>query len=67
MRQLQKALGKDMPRATIALTAFAGARDQHLTAEAGFDRHVSKPFDGPTLVMMLHDLLSVDDARIVDR
>ncbi len=67
MRQLQKALGKDMPRATIALTAFAGARDRHLTAEAGFDRHVSKPFDGPTLVMMLRDLLSVDDARIVDR
>jgi signal transduction histidine kinase/CheY-like chemotaxis protein len=67
MRQLQKALEKDMPRATIALTAFAGSRDQRLTAEAGFDRHVSKPFDGPALVLMLRDLLSVDDARIVDR
>jgi signal transduction histidine kinase/ActR/RegA family two-component response regulator len=67
MRQLQKALGKDMPRATIALTAFATARDRHLAAEAGFDRHVSKPFDGPALVMLIRDLLSVDDARIVDR
>jgi signal transduction histidine kinase len=66
MRQLQKALGKDMPRATIALTAFAGARDQHLTAEAGFDRHVSKPFDGPALVLLLRDLLAVDDARLLD-
>ncbi len=63
MRQLQKALGKDMPRATIALTAFASARDQHLTAEAGFDRHVSKPFDGAALVQMLRDLSSVDDAH----
>jgi signal transduction histidine kinase len=63
MRQLQKALGKDMPRATIALTAFASARDQHLTTEAGFDRHVSKPFDGRELVQMLRDLLPVDDAR----
>jgi signal transduction histidine kinase len=64
MRQLQKALGKDMPRATIALTAFASARDRHLTAEAGFDRHVSKPFDGRQLIQMLRDLLPVDDARI---
>ncbi len=67
MRQLQKALGKDMPRVTIALTAFAGARDQHLAAEAGFDRHVSKPFDGSALAQTLRDLLSVDDARIADR
>jgi signal transduction histidine kinase/ActR/RegA family two-component response regulator len=63
MRQLQKALGKDMPRVTIALTAFAGARDQHLTAEAGFDRHVSKPFDGPALAQMLRELLSAGGAR----
>jgi signal transduction histidine kinase/ActR/RegA family two-component response regulator len=63
MRQLQKALGKDMPRATIALTAFASARDQLLTADAGFDRHVSKPFDGAALVQMLRDLSSVDDAH----
>jgi CheY-like chemotaxis protein len=67
MRQLQKALGKDMPRATIALTAFAGVRDRHLTAEAGFDRHVSKPFDGPGLVMLIRDLLAVDDTRLLDR
>ena len=67
IRQLQKALGKDMPRATIALTAFAGARDQHLATEAGFDRHVSKPFDGSELVRLIRDLLAVDDARLLDR
>jgi signal transduction histidine kinase/ActR/RegA family two-component response regulator len=67
IRQLQKALGKDMPRATIALTAFAGARDQHLAAEAGFDRHMSKPFDGQALVQTLRDLLSTDDVPTVDR
>jgi CheY-like chemotaxis protein len=49
-----------MPRATIALTAFAGSRDQHLSAEAGFDRHVAKPFDGASLVHTIRDLLSVD-------
>jgi diguanylate cyclase len=63
MHQLQKALGKDMPSATIALTAFASTRDRQLTAEAGFDRHVSKPFDGPALVQMLRDLLSMGDAQ----
>ena len=67
MRQLQKALGKDMPRVTIALTAFAGSRDQRLTAEAGFDRHISKPFDGRELIQMLRDLLSVHDVRIGDK
>jgi CheY-like chemotaxis protein len=64
MRQLQIALGTAMPRVTIAVTAFAGARDQQLSAEAGFDRHISKPFDGYALVQMLHDLLSVGGARI---
>ena len=68
MRELQKTLGKELPRAMIALTAFAGARDQRLTAEAGFDRHVSKPFDGPALVLLIRDLLAVDDdARLLDR
>ncbi len=62
MRQLQKALGNDMPRVAIALTAFAGARDRQLTAEAGFDRHVSKPFDDQELVQTLDDLLAVGGA-----
>lgn len=58
LRQLHKALGNEMPRATIALSAFAGARDRQLSAEAGFDRHVSKPFDSDELIEMLRDLLS---------
>jgi CheY-like chemotaxis protein len=58
LRQLQKALGNEMPRATIALSAFAGLRDRQLSAEAGFDRHVSKPFDSHDLIEMLGNLLS---------
>ena len=58
LRQLQKALANEMPQATIALSAFAGPRDRQLSAEAGFDRHVSKPFDSHALIEMLRDLLS---------
>jgi signal transduction histidine kinase len=66
MRQLHKSLANDMPRARIALTAFAGTRDRQLTAEAGFDRHMSKPFDGHELIEMLRDLLSVGGLRFGD-
>lgn len=64
MRQLQKALGKNIPRVTIALTAFAGARDRHLSAEAGFDRHVSKPFEAEELIQTIRELLSMGGAQI---
>ena len=43
IQQLQAALGADVPRAIVALTAFAGARDRDRAAEAGFARHISKP------------------------
>jgi CheY-like chemotaxis protein len=64
MRQLQKALREQVPRVTVALTAFAGPRDRRLAAEAGFDRHVSKPFDADALVQMLRDLLSAKDVSL---
>jgi signal transduction histidine kinase len=59
LRQLQETLGADMPRATIALTAFAGANDQRRAADAGFDRHIGKPFDPDRLVQVLCELLSI--------
>jgi signal transduction histidine kinase/ActR/RegA family two-component response regulator len=54
---LLQQLGDDAPRATIALTAFAGPREQRRAAEAGFDRHMAKPFDAERLVQTLRDLL----------
>jgi signal transduction histidine kinase len=58
VRQLQAAMGSDAPRAIIALTAFAAHRDRERAAAAGFDRHISKPFDPDTLVRVVQDLLS---------
>jgi CheY-like chemotaxis protein len=56
--ELRERLGSHMPRATIALTAFAGPRDQRRAAEAGYRGHMSKPFDDRRLLQMLRDLLS---------
>jgi len=58
IRQLQAAMGADAPRATIALTAFAAARDRDRAAEAGFGRHIAKPFDPEELVRAVQDLLA---------
>jgi CheY-like chemotaxis protein len=58
MRQLNTALGSNSPRATVALTAFAGPADENRAAEAGFSRHVAKPFDPLALVELLTELLS---------
>ena len=43
--ELNQALGLRAPRAAIAVTAFAADRDRQLTAAAGYDRHISKPFN----------------------
>ena len=58
LRQLKSTLGAHSPRATLALTAFAGARDQIRAADAGYDRHMAKPFDPNQLVRVLQELLS---------
>jgi signal transduction histidine kinase/CheY-like chemotaxis protein len=62
LRQLKSTLGADSPRATLALTAFAGPRDQTRAADAGYDRHMAKPFDPNELVQTLRGLLSSGDA-----
>ncbi|HSC25794.1 MAG TPA: ATP-binding protein [Vicinamibacterales bacterium] len=57
LAQITEALGSRSPRVTIALTAFAGERDRAKSAEAGFQRHIAKPFDPLELVRTLEDLL----------
>jgi CheY-like chemotaxis protein len=62
MRELDVALGPAVPRARIALTAFAGERDRERAFDAGYHRHIAKPFDPATLIGMLQDLLAQDSA-----
>jgi CheY-like chemotaxis protein len=63
MQHLKAALGAQVPRAMIALTAFATDNDRARSAEAGFHRHVAKPFDATALVRLLADLLSEPTAQ----
>ena len=56
IRQLQKALGKDMPRATIALTAFARVEDRVRVLSAGFQAHVGKPVEPAELLAVVASL-----------
>ena len=57
MRQLTTALGPRSPRVKIALTAFASSADSNKAIEAGFDRHLTKPFDPLALVDILEEML----------
>jgi signal transduction histidine kinase len=57
MRQLHAALGSRLPRAKVALTAFAGRGDEAKAIEAGFQRHIAKPFDPLALVQILEEML----------
>jgi CheY-like chemotaxis protein len=57
MAQLRAALGSEAPRVNIALTAFAGPRDRARTSVAGFQAHLSKPFDPGELIGVIADLL----------
>jgi signal transduction histidine kinase/ActR/RegA family two-component response regulator len=61
MRQLKAVLGSEMPRISIAVTAFAGSRDVERSSEAGFQRHITKPFDPASLVRLLADLIEQDE------
>jgi CheY-like chemotaxis protein len=58
MRSLKAALGVKAPRVAIALTAFVTERDRERSIEAGYQRHVAKPFDPAALVRLIADLLS---------
>jgi CheY-like chemotaxis protein len=57
MRELSSMVDGAIPRVRIALTAFAGERERQQSAEAGFQRHISKPVDPAMLVATIHALL----------
>jgi CheY-like chemotaxis protein len=58
MRRLQEQHGAGVPRARIALSAFAAPRDREQALAAGFQRHVAKPVDPGALVRVLDEMLS---------
>ncbi len=58
MRELDGALGEHAPRIRVALTAFVGEKDREKAMEAGYQRHVAKPFDPGMLVAVLEELLT---------
>ena len=45
-------------RAAVAITAYARSEDEARVRDAGFQRHVAKPFDPETLVRTVRELVS---------
>jgi PAS domain S-box-containing protein len=64
-----RALGDENGGATpaIAVTAYAAAGDRDRALEAGFQRHVAKPVDPPTLVKVVLETLARSRAREISR
>lgn len=58
-------LGAGMPRATIALTAYASRADRERAIAAGFREHLAKPVNPDVLLQTLEDLLAEDATRAV--
>jgi len=58
MERLRDALGDQIPKVRIALSAFAGPRDRDRALAAGFQHHVAKPVDPHALVRLLDELLT---------
>jgi signal transduction histidine kinase/CheY-like chemotaxis protein len=58
MEQIRATLGAAAPQVTIALSAYAGAKDRERSAAAGFQRHLAKPLDPLTLVETVTEMLS---------
>jgi signal transduction histidine kinase/ActR/RegA family two-component response regulator len=62
LRDLDLALGPAGPRVRVALTAFAGERDRAQALDAGYQRHIAKPFDPAMLIGVLEELLGQNSA-----
>ena len=62
LRELDVALGSAAPRVRVALTAFAGERDRERSLDAGYQRHIAKPFDPAMLISVLEELLGQSSA-----
>jgi CheY-like chemotaxis protein len=65
MTLLQDRLGKAMPLATVALTAYASTADRARALDAGFRQHLSKPVNPDILLQTLEDLLAEDATRAI--
>ncbi|MGB3655875.1 MAG: response regulator, partial [Rivularia sp. (in: cyanobacteria)] len=59
IRQLASNQGGSVP--AIALTAFATQEDTQKAKEAGFQMHLTKPFDADELINAVYDLTKVTD------
>ena len=55
---LKDRMGRTMPAATLALTAYAGAADRKRALDAGFTEHLAKPVNPNVLLQTLEDLLA---------
>jgi signal transduction histidine kinase/ActR/RegA family two-component response regulator len=50
IKKLRETTGKSSKLPAIALTAFARQDDRHRILTAGYNAHISKPLDAPTLI-----------------
>jgi PAS domain S-box-containing protein len=57
MRALRAGESRDMRIPAVALTAFARAEDRKRSLVAGYQAHMSKPFDIAELVLLVADLV----------
>lgn len=55
--QIREILGPDAPTVTIAVSAYAGARDRERSARAGFRRHLAKPIDPQALLELVGEMV----------
>ena len=62
MTLLKDRLGASMPKATVALTAYAGPADRERALAAGFMEHLAKPVNPRVLLQTLEDLLADNSA-----
>lgn len=58
IRLLRDRLGASMPKATLALTAYAGAGDRKRALDSGFSEHLAKPVKPNVLLKTLEELLA---------
>jgi signal transduction histidine kinase/ActR/RegA family two-component response regulator len=58
MALLKDRLGPAMPRASVALTAYAGTADRKRALDAGFGEHLAKPVNPTVLVQTLEEMIA---------
>jgi CheY-like chemotaxis protein len=64
MRTLTQDFGEHVPRARVALSAFAAPGDREHALAVGFQRHVAKPVDPEEVIRTLAGLLEQPASRV---